>query len=131
MMVVALGCLVPVMCFSENKEKIKPGQFVSFPKSEIACLTREALQAVAVHSMSGEVEKANAYMATKENPAGECTMLNSNQNFRVIRADYNDPAHPDWVILEVVGENAKSVSKGAYVLIMGGGLVEVVKKNAP
>ena len=126
-MVVVLGFLVPSMCFSKNKEKIKSGQFVSFPKSEIACLTKEALEAVVVHSMNGEVEKANAYMATKENPGRECTMLNSNQTFKVIRADYNDPAHPDWVILEVVGENAKSASKGAHVLIMGEELVKVVK----
>ncbi len=129
MMVVALGLLVPSMCFSENKEKIRPGQFVRFPKSEIACLSREALQAVVVHNMEGEDEKANAYMTTKDNPTGECTILDSKQTFKVIRADYNDPEHPDWVLLEVVGENAKAAAKGAHVLIMGEGLAEVVKKN--
>jgi hypothetical protein len=126
-MVVALGLLVPSMCFSENKEKLTPGQRVRFPESEIACLSREALEAVVVHSMNGEVEKELPYMASKDNPTGECTSLDSKQTFKVIRADYNDPAHPDWVLMQVIGENAKSASKGAWVLVMGEGVVEAVK----
>jgi hypothetical protein len=127
MMVVALGLLVPSVCFSDSKEKIKPGQRVRFPKSEIACLSRDALEAVVVHSMEGETEKIGPYMASKDNPTGECTRLDSKQIFKVLRADYNDPANPDWVLMEVVGENAKSASKGAWVVIMGEGLVEVMK----
>ena len=107
--------------------QIKPESIVMFPKSNIACLTKDALQQTLEHGLKGEATKMTSQFISSGNPDAECIMLDSNKRYKVISSEYNDPDHPEFGILEIVGAEKKIAAKGAFVVVLDNALVTIVK----
>lgn len=97
---------------------IKAEDIVKFPKSNIACLTKEGLGQIIAYGVNGEATKLQSMMVAPENEEGQCIMLDPSAKYKVIHVEYNDPEHPDMGIAEVVGMKIKSSAHGAWVLTM-------------
>lgn len=91
----------------------KPESLVRFPKSGIACLSKDGLHDLILFSMNGEKTKAAAMMIGSGDPQAECVSLDPRKRYKVISAEYNDADHPDMGLLEVVGQGVTS-KNGAW-----------------
>ena len=99
--------------------QLHPEDLVEFKYGAIACLNRDDLQAMVMHSLKHETTKASAYMLSKENPDGTCIMLDQNKQYKVISAEYNNPDDPEIGIIEIVGKDVNSAKQGAWALTIG------------
>jgi hypothetical protein len=107
----------------QTTPQFKAEDIVRFPKSNVACLTKEGLAKFMQYGVSGESTKMKALLVAPENEEGECVMLDPVLKYKIIHAEYNDPAHPDMGLAEVVGASIKSASHGAWILTMMAELV--------
>lgn len=105
----------PAVAQTPVKHPFKAEDIVTFPKSTIACLSRDSLELVLQHSILGEETKARAMMTDN---GGDCLMLDPAKKYRFIHVEYNDPNQPDFGLAEVVGANIKSSDKGAWTLTL-------------
>lgn len=99
--------------------QLHPEDLVEFKYGAIACLNRDDLQAMVMHSLKHETTKASAYMLSKENPDGTCIMLDQNKQYKVISAEYNNQDDPEIGIIEIVGKDVDSAKQGAWALTIG------------
>lgn len=110
------GCAV-FSSFADQLSVFKPEAIVQFPSSNIACASRDDLGEVMEHLFKGENTKANAMMFSPKNQEGACIMLFPKKKYKVISVMYNDPAHPDMGLLEIIGADNQS-GHGFWALSM-------------
>lgn len=99
--------------------QLHPEDIIEFKYGTIACMTKDDLQAVTIHSLKHETTKAKAYMLSNDNPDGTCIMLPPDKQFKVISAEYNSPDNQEIGIVEVVGKNINSAKEGAWAFTVG------------
>lgn len=112
---------------ASDANQIQPETIVEFPKSGIACLNKDSLQAAVQYGLEGKATKMNSMFVKN---GGDCIMLTPGKQYRVIDAEYNDPDIPEAGILEIVGRDITSAEHGAFTLVMSPDLVTVVKRPA-
>ncbi|WP_331693521.1 hypothetical protein [Pandoraea sputorum] len=98
---------------SDLAKQIKPETLVRFPKSSLACMSKDDLQEAMTYGTNGQETKMRAMMLSKENPDGTCIMLPSNESYKVISAEYNVPDMPEMGLLEIVGKSV-TVKNGLW-----------------
>ncbi|MHA3052532.1 hypothetical protein [Acinetobacter sp. ANC 4640] len=99
--------------------QLHPEDIIEFKYGTIACMSKDDLQAVTMHSLKHETTKANAYMLSNNNPDGTCVMLPPDKQFKVISAEYNNPDNQEIGVVEIVGKNVKSSKEGGWAFTVG------------
>lgn len=88
-------------------EKLKPEEYVKFPASNVACISKEALREILARFVRGEITKGNALFFSKENMDGQCIVLNQKMTYKILSVEYNNPDQPNDGIIEVVASGSK------------------------
>lgn len=117
--ILAVGSAIALQAMADDAAtaQIKPESYVKFPKSAVACLTKEDLGKIIQHFAKGENTKAGAMMNSKDNANGGCIMLSDKNTYKVLSAEYNDPESPELGLIEIVGKGSKSAD-GAWTFSM-------------
>ena len=94
--------------------EIKPEMVVRFAGGSLVCASIDHLAEITIEEMKGETTKAAGLMV--EN-GGDCIMVPSNQKFKVLSVQYNDPG-VDIGLLEIVGVGTVR-NTGAWAYSLG------------
>lgn len=97
------------------KPKMKPETFVQFPKSAIACATKDDLQEATLHILNGEKTKGAAMF---DGDSRRCVMLNSEGTYKILSVHYDSGTMSEIGIMEIVRKESKSAS-GVWAFTMG------------
>jgi hypothetical protein len=88
--------------------RIEPETIVRFPESSIACASRKTLKRAMTYAENGDESELRSMVAGRQNPDGECILLDPYVRFKVISAEYSEPDIPETGLLEIVGEMSTS-----------------------